>query len=539
MAELRLTGPTEDGDALRLLDPDGAEHALPLTPYLRRLVLEDAERAGDDDAAPASSSWYDLAEMDEAAEEDSPAGEEPSDDDDAAGPSEDAPGPARPDEELSLTPRIDPEPAPTQTPQPAADAEDDDAAPAAASPAALTDQESVKAAATQEAEPLSPREIQQRIRAGASVEQVARESGNAFSRIRTYGYPVLAERGWMAQQAQAVEVWVGGPDLYSDVVEDGGPSTLGLLAGHRLAEIGVDGSSLEWDAWRGEQGSWTVAARFSVAGLTGLPTREQPPALWSFRPAGRHLEPRNAWARVLSEAEAWDVFSRAEAGAPADAPLQSEDDEREVAADAPESVTPAGAASAGTDRDADLLEILRVRRGQRVGADMESDDALAHLIAREHADRQAREDEAPRRLAPVDAEGRLAAADEAGSGEDSPHERPAGVDADAATPAEVEAVVNRADETPETTADPAAEVSDAPEAAPADAADAADDDVPAGTPSDAAEDADDEEARKAEAPAARDRPAMPVVTPRPRARSAARRASVPSWDEIVFGRKGD
>ncbi|TFI23146.1 DUF3071 domain-containing protein, partial [Micrococcus endophyticus] len=90
----------------------------------------------------------------------------------------------------------------------------------------------MKAAATQEAEPLSPREIQQRIRAGASVEQVARESGNAFSRIRTYGYPVLAERGWMAQQAQAVEVWVGGPDLYSDVVEDGGPSTLGLLAGH-------------------------------------------------------------------------------------------------------------------------------------------------------------------------------------------------------------------------------------------------------------------------------------------------------------------
>ena len=35
------------------------------------------------------------------------------------------------------------------------------------------------------------------------------------------------------------------------------------------------------------------------------------------------------------------------------------------------------------------------------------------------------------------------------------------------------------------------------------------------------------------------RPAMPTVTPRPRARSAARRASVPSWDEIVFGRKGD
>lgn len=467
MAELRLTGPTEDGDALRLLDPDGAEHALALTPYLRRLVLEDAERAGDDDAAPASSSWYDLAEMDEAAEEDSPAGEEPSDDDDAAGPSEDAPGPARPDEELSLTPRIDPEPAPDADPAARGRRRGRRRGPRRRLPRRAHGPGVREGRRHPGGRAPLPREIQQRIRAGASVEQVARESGNAFSRIRTYGYPVLAERGWMAQQAQAVEVWVGGPDLYSDVVEDGGPSTLGLLAGHRLAEIGVDGSSLEWDAWRGEQGSWTVAARFSVAGLTGLPTREQPPALWSFRPAGRHLEPRNAWARVLSEAEAWDVFSRAEAGAPADAPLQSEDDEREVAADAPESVTPAGAASAGTDRDADLLEILRVRRGQRVGADVESDDALAHLIAREHADRQAREDEAPRRLAPVDAEGRLAAADEAGSGEDSPHERPAGVDADAATPAEVEAVVNRADETPETTADPAAEVSDAPEAAPA------------------------------------------------------------------------
>ena len=381
-------------------------------------------------------------------------------------------GPTRPDEDLALTPRIDP--------QPAADDETADGP----TPAPLTDQESIKAAATHEAEPLTPREIQQRIRAGASVEQVARESGNAFSRIRTYGHPVLAERDWIARQARAVEVWVGGPDLYSDLVQDGGPTTLGELAAHRLAELGVDEASLEWDAWREDQAGWTVAARFAVAGARGLPTREEPPALWTFRPAGRHLEPENAWARALSEAEAWDLVPRAPAAEPVTDDVDAED-----------AVTPAGAHSPAADRDADLLEILRVRRGQRVGADLESDDALAHLIAREHQDRSRREAaQAPERLAPVDAEGALTTAD----------------DAPVVDEPEPAAEIDRAEDTAADVAD--AEVADA------------------GVEDEGAEPAPRERAA---------RPAMPTVTPRPRARSAARRASVPSWDEIVFGRKGD
>ncbi|SJN16023.1 septation protein SepH [Micrococcus luteus] len=468
MAELRLTGPTEDGDALRLSGPEGEEHTLALSPYLRRLVIEVA--APED--GPAA--WHDMTEMDVPGADDEDA-KGPVDAtthaDDAAEEGERAPdvpsGPARPDEDLALTPRIDP--------QPAADDETADGP----TPAPLTDQESVKAAATQEAVPLTPREIQQRIRAGASVEQVARESGNAFSRIRTYGHPVLAERDWIARQARAVEVWVGGPDLYSDLVQDGGPTTLGELAAHRLAELGVDEASLEWDAWREEQAGWTVAARFAVAGAAGLPTREEPPALWTFRPAGRHLEPENAWARALSEAEAWDLVPRAPAAEPATDDADTED-----------AVTPAGAHSPAADRDADLLEILRVRRGQRVGADLESDDALAHLIAREHQDRSQREAaQAPERLAPVDAEGALTTADDV-PGVDEP-EPAAETD-----PAE----------------DTAAVVEDA-----------------------GVEDEGAEPARRERGA----RPAMPTVTPRPRARSAARRASVPSWDEIVFGRKGD
>ena len=141
-----------------------------------------------------------------------------------------------------------------------------------------------------------------------------------------------------------------------------------------------------------------------------------------------------------------------------------------------------------------------MRRGQRVGADLESDDALAHLIAREHQDRSRREAaQAPERLAPVDAEGALTTADDA-PGIDEP---------------EPAAETDRAEDT-------AADVADA-EVADAEVADA-------GVEDEGAEPAPRERAA---------RPAMPAVTPRPRARSAARRASVPSWDEIVFGRKGD
>ena len=440
MAELRLTGPTEDGDALRLSGPEGEEHTLALSPYLRRLVIEGAAPEDGRPAEDGPAAWHDMTEMDV---------------------------PGADDEDLALTPRLDP--------RPVADDETADGP----TPAPLADQESVRAAATQEAVPLTPREIQQRIRAGASVEQVARESGNAFSRIRTYGHPVLAERDWIARQARAVEVWVGGPDLYSDLVQDGGPTTLGELAAHRLAELGVDEASLEWDAWREDQAGWTVAARFAVAGARGLPTHEAPPALWTFRPAGRHLEPENAWARALSEAEAWDLVPRAPAAEPVTDDVDAED-----------AVTPAGAHSTAADRDADLLEILRVRRGQRVGADLESDDALAHLIAREHQDRSQREAApAPERLAPVDAEGALTTADDA-PGVDEP---------------EPATETDRAEHTAADVAEP-------------------------GVEDEGAEPAPRERAA---------RPAMPTVTPRPRARSAARRASVPSWDEIVFGRKGD
>ena len=49
---------------------------------------------------------------------------------------------------------------------------------------------------------LRPREIQTRIRAGASVEQVAAMAGVALQKIERFAYPVLLERTRTADVAQ-------------------------------------------------------------------------------------------------------------------------------------------------------------------------------------------------------------------------------------------------------------------------------------------------------------------------------------------------
>lgn len=517
MAELRLTGPTEDGDALRLTTPDGSAHTLPVTPYLRRLVVEQGEEQ--DEARP---------QPEHPAPDAAPQGaavDEPT-----AAPEGDPAPVATAD--VDLTPRISLVPAPdgeageepaldvvrspdAERPEPVSTVERPGSAGPTAPVTPVADQADVRAAATADAVPLSPREIQARIRAGATVEQVARESGNAYSRIRTYGFPVLAERGYIAQQAQGVEVWVGGPDLYSSTVTDGGPTTLAELAAHRLAELGVDVGALEWDAWRAGAGDWTVVAAFPAPEGTALPTREEPPARWSFRPSGRHLDPQNAWARILSDAQAWDVRHPAADGEPAAdvaPPLPAEEDGASAAAvDAgQDAVTPRGAVSASADRDADLLEILRSRRGRRVGQDEESDDALAHLIARGAQAREAAEHSEEETAGPSPAAPGDAPAEEAA---DTPAPSRAarllrGLPALPEDDAEADAQEDRADDGPET--------------------------APPATP---VERTDEDPAAEPTPRPGRERPAMP--TPRPRARSAARRASVPSWDDIVFGRKGD
>jgi Protein of unknown function (DUF3071) len=96
---------------------------------------------------------------------------------------------------------------------------------------------------------LSPKEIQARIRAGASVEQVAAASGSDIVRIRRFAHPVLLERARAAELATAAH----------PVLADG-PAVLTLLETISTALVarGLEPDRLSWDAWRNEDSRWTV-----------------------------------------------------------------------------------------------------------------------------------------------------------------------------------------------------------------------------------------------------------------------------------------
>lgn len=96
---------------------------------------------------------------------------------------------------------------------------------------------------------LRPKEIQAKIRAGASVEQVAAAAGVEVARVQRFANPVLLERIRAAELATAAH----------PVLADG-PSVLTLLETviTSLVARGLDPDATTWDAWRNEDGRWTV-----------------------------------------------------------------------------------------------------------------------------------------------------------------------------------------------------------------------------------------------------------------------------------------
>ncbi|HZA15853.1 MAG TPA: septation protein SepH, partial [Pseudonocardiaceae bacterium] len=118
---------------------------------------------------------------------------------------------------------------------------------------------------------MRPREIQDRIRAGASVEQVATAAGVPGERIERFAYPVLLERSRIAMLAQqAHPVRADGPDV----------RTLEEVITETFRRRGHDVETVTWDSWRGETGKWLVQLRWRAG-------RSENRAQWTFHP-GAH-----------------------------------------------------------------------------------------------------------------------------------------------------------------------------------------------------------------------------------------------------------
>jgi hypothetical protein len=137
--------------------------------------------------------------------------------------------------------------------------------------------------------PLRPKEIQDRIRAGETAEEIADAAGVPIERVRRFEGPVLAERAYRAQEAQRAALRPPGGS---------GPGRgLGDTVSGRLRELGVDPEDADWDSRKNSDGTWQVRLVFSSGSRSQV-------AEWMFDPRRKHVAPADDTAARLSEPDA-------------------------------------------------------------------------------------------------------------------------------------------------------------------------------------------------------------------------------------------
>lgn len=136
---------------------------------------------------------------------------------------------------------------------------------------------------SKEATGLRPKDIQALLRSGHSAEEIAESSGVAVEHVRRYEGPVLAERAYMARQGQQFHLGRGSADALGDVV------TARLLA--RRAE-----PDPTWDAWRRPDGSWTLLLEFTAGSRART-------AEWKLDVPNRVAHAEDDEARWLSDSD--------------------------------------------------------------------------------------------------------------------------------------------------------------------------------------------------------------------------------------------
>jgi Protein of unknown function (DUF3071) len=133
--------------------------------------------------------------------------------------------------------------------------------------------------------PLRPKEIQDRIRAGETADEIADAAGIPPDKIRRFEGPILAERQYQAEQAQRATIRGH---------SDSGPGPrLGDIVAERLTLAGASTEAAEWDSRKRPDGNWQVELRFSIGGRPGT-------AAWIYDPRRRHVIPDDDQAVRLS-----------------------------------------------------------------------------------------------------------------------------------------------------------------------------------------------------------------------------------------------
>jgi hypothetical protein len=136
---------------------------------------------------------------------------------------------------------------------------------------------------------ITPREIQEEIRNGASIDDLVSRSGASFDFVEKFAAPVIAELEHIVSSALSVRLTIAG-DRYSDSTQ----IEFGDIIAGRLVTSGATGIS--WIAKKIEPSNWHVTASYSLNGSNGSAT-------WSFDPRKLTLSPESETAVTLSTQE--------------------------------------------------------------------------------------------------------------------------------------------------------------------------------------------------------------------------------------------
>jgi hypothetical protein len=129
---------------------------------------------------------------------------------------------------------------------------------------------------------LTPRDIQARIRAGDSPEEVARVANVPMEKVLRFAGPVLQERAAIAQLARRTRL---------RTAENG--ASLGDMADARFGNHNIDPESVAWDAYRKDDGCWRVTATWPSGHATAH-------AIWDLDRAKSVVTPIDEMAHFLS-----------------------------------------------------------------------------------------------------------------------------------------------------------------------------------------------------------------------------------------------
>ena len=331
-----------------------------------------------------------------------------------------------------------------------------------------------------------PRDIQTRFRQGASVEEIAEESGWEPERVRRYEWPIVAERAHIIRAAQSVKI--GRRSSASGTAQI--PVTLSARIEEVSERYGFEEATQDWTTRQQENGQWRVEVDIALKDSVrqNLPAQVVFPARWVYNPANQGLYASNEAAYFLM-GNSEDAVAAAAKKAPVEVPPTR-------LPKAPEPA-PAPLTSSESADERKLKELLERARSVRP-AQVEEPEVFVH--------RESAEPVAP-----------AAPAAPVASGASAPVE-----------PAAPAAPEPTAETTVETT-DPLAVDSEAP----VDSVPVESFTLPA--PIEDASATEVAEAPTAEAPAA-EAPAEPASEEKPKPSSSKKqRVSVPAWDDIIFG----